>query len=95
MAIKLEKNKKPVVQFPIVTWEETDMGKFKVLEQANGVKVKILKEPSKKWKDKQAARTKIEKELQAQRKIKSDEEKLIQDKMREMAVAALKKEGKI
>jgi hypothetical protein len=95
MAIKLKKHKKEPVKYPIVAYEENEWGRYKVLTQANGVKVKILREPSEKYRDKMKKRHAEEKKRQAELKVKKDKEKLINDKMREMAIKALEKEGKI
>jgi hypothetical protein len=95
MAIKLKKHKKEPVKYPIVSYEENEWGRYKVLTQANGVRVKILREPSEKYRDKMAKRAAEEKKRQAELKVKKDKEKLINDKMREMAIKALEKEGKI
>lgn len=76
-------------------FEDDKCGKYKVNEQSNGVKVRILIEPSKWYIEKTQKRKENEKDkwIEVQKKIES--ERLIKDKMRELAIRELKKEGKL
>lgn len=78
-----------------IYFEEDKSGKHKVIEKPNGIKIRLLKEPSQWYKDKQAKRAAEAAERQAARKIIDDREKLIKDKMRELAITELEAEGKI
>lgn len=76
-------------------FETDEHGKHEIIEQSNGVRVKVLIEPSESYLKKKA---KTQEEYQKQKlekdKIK-DREKLIQEKMRSLAITELEKEGKI
>jgi len=71
------------------------IGTHKVIEQSNGISVKILKEPSPEYKKKMLKASEKSKEKMLEKKKIMDQEKLISAKMREMAIEALKSEGKI
>jgi hypothetical protein len=76
-------------------FEENQWGKYKIIEQTNGVKIKILQNPSDAYKEKMK---KHKDEYDKNRSIKQkkiDEEKLIKDRIKELAIKELKKEGKI
>jgi hypothetical protein len=72
-----------------------NIGEHKVKEYKNGVKVKILKTSSLKYTKDKLKR--IEKAQIRENEIKMELEKeiLIKQKMRELAIAELEKEGKI
>lgn len=90
---------------PKIYYEEDKNGKHKVLDYSkydennkligNKKTVRILQEPSKWYIDKQ----KKNQERLAEKKLESkkiaEREKLIKEKMRELAIAELQKEGKI
>lgn len=78
-----------------IMYEHDEWGEHKVITQPNGIKVRILRNPSKKYKDKMKAREAADKARRAEKEAASAQEKLIQAKIRELAVAALKSEGKI
>lgn len=78
------------------TYLETDeLGEHKVIEQKNGIKIRLLKKPSKEYAAKLKVRGEKEKERMAKEKVEQDKEKLIRDKMRQLAIQDLEKEGKI
>ena len=78
-----------------IYYEEDKIGRHKVIEQPNGIKIRLLKEPSDWYKKKQAKNA----EKAKADKIVSDEkaarEKLIAERMREIAVRELESEGKL
>ena len=81
---------------PLKIYYETDaIGKHKVLDYGNGKKIRVLKEPSEAYAEKQKKRAEAEKEKRAEREAGQEKEKLIRDKMRELAIAELTKEGKL
>jgi len=77
-------------------YDETDKyGKHKVIEQPNGVKIRILREPSAWYKSKLEERSAVAEQQEIERKAKADQEQLIKDKMRELAIKELQSEGKL
>lgn len=72
-----------------------NIGTHKVIKQSNGIVVKILREPSKEYRDKLQKKDDENKKKRIEKKKKMEQEKVINAKMREMAIEALKKEGKI
>ena len=78
-----------------VYYEEDKIGKHKVLEQPNGIKIRLLREPSAWYLEKQQKNAAAAAEKKAAADEKKAREKLIASKMREMAEAALIAEGKI
>jgi hypothetical protein len=77
-------------------YTETDnLGEHKVIDKENGVKIRILRKPSEEYKAKLQARAEKEKERMAKEKIEQDRNKLITQRMREIAERELKNEGKI
>jgi hypothetical protein len=87
--------KQEAEQFGVWKYEEDHQGKWKVMTQKNGVKVRLLREPSDEYKKKLAARKEASKIQQAAKDEKQKREKLINDKIRELAIAQLEKEGKL
>jgi hypothetical protein len=80
----------------IRTYEEFDkIGKHKVIEQSNGIKIRLLKEPSEWYKEKQKEKDKKRKEKQEEIKIEHERQKLISVKMKEIAIRELEQEGKL
>lgn len=78
------------------TYFETDaIGEHKIIKQKNGVKIRLLKKPSKEYAAKLKVRAGKEKERMAKEKVEQDKEKLIRERIRENAIKELKKEGKI
>jgi len=75
--------------------ETNEIGTHKVIEKPNGIKIKLLQEPSESYKAKMKKRADEEKIKQAEQDIINQREKLIKDKMRELAIQELEKEGKI
>lgn len=75
--------------------EEDINGIHKVIEYTNGVCVKMLRKPSKYYTDKMAARAEESRILREQKEAQFAQEKLIKDKMREIALRELTEEGKI
>lgn len=78
-----------------ITYETDHQGKWKVIEQTNGIKVRLLREPSEEYKKKMQTRKEAQKIKDAEKKVKMDREKLINEKMRELAIKQLEKEGKL
>jgi hypothetical protein len=78
-----------------IYWEEDELGRHKVIEQANGIKIKLLKEPSEFYKDKMKKRADADAIKRAEHEEKKAREQLVKTKMRELAEAELKKEGKL
>jgi hypothetical protein len=78
------------------TYTETDaLGEHKVIEQKNGIKIRLLKNPSEDYKAKLEARAIKEKKRMDAEKVERDKEAIIQNKMRELAIAELEREGKL
>ena len=78
------------------TYMETDdKGEHKVIEKKNGIKVRILKKPSKEYKAKLKKRAEKEKGRMIKEKKIQEREKLITARMREIAERELKADGKI
>lgn len=75
--------------------EEDKNGLYNVIEQDNGVKVRTLKKPSKSYRKKMDDRRKADIERMKEEKESSGKERLIKEKMRELAIKELEKEGKI
>ena len=91
-----KKQKKLDAEAKDVWREEKDLqGTWKVKEQRNGVKVRLLRDPSPEYKAKMKARREANAIKEAEKKIERDREKLIQEKIRELAIKQLEKEGKI
>ena len=75
---------------------ETDKnGKHKIIEQSNGIIIRLLKEPSKEYIKKKEKHEAVEADRLKKEKVIHDREKLIKDRMRDIAIAELEKEGKI
>ncbi len=91
--IKKEIKKKE--QYPKIYFEPDSKGKHKVIEYSNGIKVRLLKEPSKEYINKHKGNKKEYSERLKQKQEKANKEKLIQKKIREIAERELKEEGKI
>lgn len=73
--------------------EKDHIGTHKVIEGRGGVKVRILKEPSKEYKAKLKKRAEQEKKSREKQEKLEREEKLIRDEMKEMARENLKRKG--
>jgi len=72
-----------------------DIGEHAVIEKSNGTIIKLLKKPSKKYIEKNKKRAAaMRPKLEAKAK-KESEEKLINERIRQMAIDSLKKEGKL
>ena len=84
---------KNVVKAEHYTIEETWFGTEHVREQKNGIKVRTNVAPSAEYKDRMEERAAIEAERAAEEAKIMAREKLINDKMRELAIAELEKEG--
>lgn len=72
-----------------------NIGTHKVIEQKNGITVKILEKPSSEYRKKMTKNKKIHAEIKKAERERAEREKLIQDKIRELAIQELEKEGKI
>lgn len=72
-----------------------EWGTHLVTKYKNGIVTSILLEPSEKYLEKMAKKNKEREKYKKEMKIKQVKEKLIQDKMRELAIKELEKEGKI
>ena len=77
-------------------YTETDkLGEHKVIDKENGIKIRILKKPSKEYKAKLKKKAEKEKERIAKERQEQERNKLITARMREIAEKELKIEGKI
>lgn len=79
----------------VITRETDQWGEHKVITQRNGIQVRLLEKPSQAYIDKMAAKAVIQAEADAAQKIIDDREKLIKDRMRQIAVDELTAEGKL
>lgn len=78
------------------TYEETDEnGKHKVIEQKNGIKVRLLREPSTSYKKKMKDRAKVEAIKQAEADEKAAIRKKISDEKERQAREALLSSGEL
>lgn len=69
---------------------ETDaLGEHKVIEKTNGIKIRILRNPSVEYAKKLKERAEQEKVRMTKEKEKQDQEKIIQNKIREIAIREL------
>lgn len=76
-------------------YTETDgLGEHKVIDKGK-IKIRILRKPSEEYKAKLKARSEKEKERMAKEKEEQDKNKLIIQRMREIAERELRLEGKI
>ncbi|MCP4651434.1 MAG: hypothetical protein GY853_15315 [PVC group bacterium] len=75
--------------------ETTEHGEFKVQTQSNGIKVRILKKPSASYKAKMEKRAEAEKARQVIEDERLARERLIKERMRDIAIKQLEDEGKI
>lgn len=66
-----------------------------VITKKNGISIRLLVEPSEEYKAVLAARAAAAQEEQEAQATAASKEKLISDKMRELAIAELEKEGKL
>ena len=78
-----------------IYYEDDKLGRHKVIEKPNGIKIRLLKEPSQFYIDKMAARAAAQAVIDAAAAEAKAREQLIQAKMRELAITELEKEGKI
>ncbi len=78
-----------------IYYEEDAIGKHKVIEKPNGIKIRILQEPSPEYTKKLQERKVKDKDKMEKENKKNAEEKLIRDEMRNIAIDKLKKEGKL
>ena len=75
---------------------ETDWkGKHRCVKHKHGVITKMLVEPSEEYKKKSAIKKIKAESRRKEEEEKQRKEKLIKSKMRDMAIEALKKEGKL
>ena len=80
----------------IKTYEETDaIGKHLVKEFANGIKSRVLIEPSKEYAAKMKARAEAEAQRQAEEEEKQAIRKKIADKEKAIAIKELLEKGEI
>ena len=78
------------------TYLETDnIGVHKVIEYPNGRKIRVLKEPSEWYKEKQRKKAEAAKIEAESRRVAQEKENLIKQKMRELAIKELEAEGKM
>ena len=70
-------------------------GEHLIIEYSNGVKTSLLQKPSSEYKKRQKIKQEnYRKTVEEKRKIR-EREKLIQDRMKEIAIRELKEEGKL
>ena len=72
-----------------------ELGEHKIIKQKNGITIKILRKPSAEYKKKIEERNKIYIKNKEESRQKKEKEKLIKNKMRELAIKELEKEGKL
>ena len=77
----------------IITYEENEWGRYKVINQTNGVKVRLHREPSDAYKQKMGLKAEQMRIEDDERKEKERKEKLIKDRLRKKALEELKEEG--
>ena len=75
--------------------EINNNGEYEVKEFSNGIKTKILINPSEEYINKKNILNKKMREKKEELKKKKAKEKLIQDRMRDIAIRELEKEGKL
>ena len=73
--------------------ETDENGEFKVMEQTNGIAVRILRKPSNSYKAKAKERADAQKIKDDAQKVIDDKEKLIKGRMRQIAIDQLRAEG--
>lgn len=78
-----------------IYYETDDIGTHKVIEYPSGRKIRLLKNPSESYLAKIKNRNESINIANENRRIEKEKEKLIQSKMRELAIAELQKEGKL
>jgi len=78
-----------------VYYEEDAIGKHKVIEKPNGIKIRILKEPSREYVKKMQERKIKNKENMIKQNNKIEEERMIKEEMRKQAIESLKAQGKL
>ena len=77
-------------------YTETDnLGEHKIIDKENGIKIRILKKPSKEYKAKLKKRAEKDKERIVKERQEQERNKLITQRMRENAEKELIKEGKL
>ena len=80
----------------IKQYEESDVnGKYRCKQYRNGIITRALFEPSKQYKEKQEKIKVLSQKKKIEFEEKQRKEKLIKDKMRELAIQQLEKEGKL
>lgn len=82
-------------KYPITTTEKDKWGEYKVIEQRNGIKVRLMKKPSAAYRKKMDKRKKENEKIMKEENKIAEKEKLIQNRIRETAIKELKKEGKL
>ena len=75
--------------------ETNENGEYSIKEFSNGIIVKSLTKPSEKYKNKIIENKKAQEIKKAEKKKAREREKLIQDRMKEIAIRELKEEGKL
>lgn len=78
-----------------IRMETDEQGEKKIIEQSNGICIKILKKPSAEYKSKLALRAEKEKKRMQIEKENQERDKLIKERMYKIAEEQLKNEGKI
>ena len=78
-----------------IIYEDDNIGSHKVMLSNTGVKIKILKSPSKEYLEKKKKNNEKMKKICLEKKIIDEKEKMIAKKIRDMAIRELKQEGKL
>ena len=78
-----------------IRYEEDDRGMNKVIQYSNGIIARILQKPSEAYKKKMSDRSVAVRKKMNETRENEKKEALIVEKMRELAIRELKKEGKL
>lgn len=91
--IKKKKSKKE--QEKKFRMERDHMGEHKVIEQKNGITVRLLRKPSPEYRAKLKRRADEDRKKREEKAVIKERERKIQEKMRELAIRELEKEGEL
>lgn len=78
-----------------IRYETNQWGKYKIIEQTNGITIRLLREPSQKYLDLIAERKAADAPKEAGRRKEEEKQRLIQEEMKNLAIENLKKAGKL
>lgn len=78
-----------------IRYETNQWGKYKIIEQTNGITIRLLREPSQKYLDLITKRKAADAPKEARRRKEEEKQRLIQEEMKNLAIENLKKAGKL